>query len=258
MLKPLLNAGLSAKATKKILISVILPAVLHGSHLWDPNISISIYTQIKEILRIPYNPPAEALFKAADITPTEITQMLCRINIVKQLASSGNLNTVADKNKSKLYKLFLSDIKKFGGRNSTFEALDYINLKPTSFKNFRRQETARKWSSFIESKQGYDGLYYLLSPESLRNCSVPMSDSPRTVGAVASLFTGHCNLQLHKYKLGMTYTPTCACLHEDESVKHHVFSCGLYNRLRTRLNLSEDTFTVSKLVEFSRETNCLL
>ena len=56
MITPHLHAGLSMWTNRKILTAVIIPKACYGSHLWDTNHTIPIYNQIKEMLRIPYNP----------------------------------------------------------------------------------------------------------------------------------------------------------------------------------------------------------
>jgi hypothetical protein len=47
------------------------------------------------------------------------------------------------------------------------------------------------------------------------------------------LLTGHCHLNEHLYKLGLTDNPTCErCLEEDESVTHILCDCEVISYLR--------------------------
>lgn len=254
MIKPLLSAGLTAKTAKTILMSVIIPAACHGSHLWDSSSSISIYTEVKEMLRIPFNPPVESLFLVGNITPVDVNQSIQRMIVIHQLVSSGNLATLVENNKSKLQKVFLTDIRKLLGRHKSFSTITKDEVGSRNLRRYRKEETRRKGRAFIQSKQGYDGLLYHLEPQLILKYPVPLTGSPRMTGTIASLFTGHCSLGLHKYNLGVTYTPTCACLNEDETVMHHVFRCALHSCLREDLKLTESEFTISKLVNFCTQT----
>jgi hypothetical protein len=49
------------------------------------------------------------------------------------------------------------------------------------------------------------------------------------------LFTGHCHLNGHLFKLGLTEDPTCErCLEEDESAIHILCDCEAIAHLRFR------------------------
>jgi hypothetical protein len=50
---------------------------------------------------------------------------------------------------------------------------------------------------------------------------------------MVGLFTGHCHLKGHLFKLGMTDGPTCeTCLGEDESATHILCDCEVIAHLR--------------------------
>jgi hypothetical protein len=52
---------------------------------------------------------------------------------------------------------------------------------------------------------------------------------------VVGLFSGHCHLKGHLFKLGLTEDPTCdRCLEEDESATHILFDCEPIVHLRFR------------------------
>ena len=78
--------------------------------------------------------------------------------------------------------------------------------------------------------------------------------TPRLVGVALSLVSGHCDLQLHRYKLGLTYSPTCLCLTEDESAGHFVLRCPLYRERRAQSGISAVNLTIEKVISFIQLT----
>ena len=55
---------------------------------------------------------------------------------------------------------------------------------------------------------------------------------PRLVGSLCALLTGHSRLQLHMYRLKLTFSPTCICLAEDETSIHFLSECKLFSHIR--------------------------
>jgi hypothetical protein len=52
---------------------------------------------------------------------------------------------------------------------------------------------------------------------------------------LVGLFTGHCHLKGHLFKLGFTYDPTCErCLEEDDSATHVLCDCEAITHLKFR------------------------
>jgi hypothetical protein len=50
---------------------------------------------------------------------------------------------------------------------------------------------------------------------------------------IVGLFTGHCHLKGHLFKLGLTYDPICErCLEEDESTTYTLYDCEAIAYLR--------------------------
>ena len=89
-----------------------------------------------------------------------------------------------------------------------------------------------RWVQFKRAHQTL-GLW----PFQEQPCSVNTAQKAGQSSQLCSLLTGHTNLQGHKCKLKLTFTPTCSCLKEDETVDHFFFICEKHRFLRQRLNL---------------------
>ena len=92
-----------------------------------------------------------------------------------------------------------------------------------------------------------DGFVHLLESDFLFKEPVRLNIDAQLTGKVGSLFTGQCNLGSSKYKIGHTYSPTCICLDEDESVHHFLFRWKLYSNLRAGRIFQNDTETINIL-----------
>jgi hypothetical protein len=79
------------------------------------------------------------------------------------------------------------------------------------------------------------------------------------------LFTGHCHLKGHLFKLGLTDDPTCErCLEEDESATHILCDCEATAHLRVRhlgqFFMEPSDFydiPISKVLYFSRSVRLI-
>lgn len=199
------------------------------------------------MMHVPYNPPEPVLMMLAQMTPVDINQMIQRLGVVKQLIKSKD-TTLNNNTKSKLQKTIKSDLTRLLGRGFDTSQIDISNMKKSNFRNLKREQTLRKWNSYLATAGGSDGLIYQLPSNYLLDNELPPDENVRNIGRLASLFTGHCNLGLHKYKLKLCYTPTCTCLVEDESVDHFVFKCPMYNNLRNRLEITVNSVTMEALL----------
>ena len=72
----------------------------------------------------------------------------------------------------------------------------------------------------------------------IHNNNIRTDCNPMLVGSLCALLTGHTRLQLHRYKLGLTFTFTCICLGGDESPYHFVFECALHINIRNNFKLT--------------------
>ena len=257
MLTPLIRAGLNVSTTRKLLNTVILPKALYGAHLWDTDCKISIYYYLKEMMHIPYNPPEITLTTLAQMVPSDIGYCEKRLVIVKQLIASNDSEIFTNMKRSKLQKLFLADITRLMGRGFSIPNLQASDFKHSATHKLRKKEIARRWNKYLTTSQGLDGLLYMLPPDLLLSEKLSLHLNPKLFGKLASLLTGHCNLQLHKYKLGLTYTPTCVCRAADESVHHHIFQCKIYDNLRCQLDITNGACSLDSLVIFCNEAQRL-
>lgn len=89
----------------------------------------------------------------------------------------------------------------------------------------------RHWKTFCSRSATSEGLIFLIpGPVILLSTdSIPKRADPKLTGSLCALLAGHTRLQLHKHKLGLTFSPTCICLAEHESPMHFIFSCYLYS-----------------------------
>ena len=113
-------------------------------------------------------------------------------------------------------------------------------------------EADRRWRTFLNLQNGTDGLAYHLDPDHLLSDPIPLNLNRVLLGKICSLFSGHCNLQSHKYKLGLTFTPTCVCLEEDETVYHHLFYCAIYNNLRHVTGINQQHPSTNQIIRFCK------
>ena len=136
------------------------------------------------------------------------------------------------------------------GRNHNIDSLSKENFKASALRSLRNTERDRKWKTHLKTHAGADGLMYSLPPEYMLKNHIDLHRNPQQVGLVTSMLTGHCHLGLHKYKLSLTYTPTCACLEEDESVQHRIFKCKIYESLRRKIGLTDHSIDINKIELF--------
>lgn len=93
-----------------------IPAVCYGSHLWDLDVSISAYSEVKATLRMPYKPPTQLMpFYECKYHTLRNQTVNTEENGMKQLAYYGNLAILAST--TKLNKLLLTYMKKIRGHH---------------------------------------------------------------------------------------------------------------------------------------------
>ena len=263
MIKPHIHAGLSMWTIRKILTAVIIPKACYGSHLWDRNHTISIYNQIKEMLRIPYNPSTELIHAISSVLPIDLLNRRKRLSTLRQLVITDNTDILQSNIRSSLYTQILTDVKALCGRKTSFGDITQGFLKKGKLNSYVAKETCRRWNSFTH-KSRHDSSTETLLPlwsdffiqtdtlQLLRDQKVPN----RTAGFLFSLVSGQCNLQLFQYKIGITYSPTCACLEEDETPGHYLFRCPLYSASRLALRITPETrlHELGRVVKYIQET----
>jgi hypothetical protein len=80
----------------------------------------------------------------------------------------------------------------------------------------------KQWGSTIGLKQAKG----LITGPSARRAKHLLKLNNEQLRCIAELFTGHCHLKGHVFKLGLTDDHTCErCLEEDESATHILCDC---------------------------------
>ena len=237
-LRPFISAGLSVEACLRILRMAIIPAACYNSHLWDYNNKLSVYGCLKESLRAPFNPPAEFLHLFTEIPQTAVRHSALRLSLVRQLLKGETWRGDLLLRKGPLVSALKADLASFLGRSQSSNIQFDMFSKGARVK-FMSIKKLSSWNAFVSRNGASLGMMGFLPVGHLSHSPIPLGYPPRVVGALCSLVTGHCMLQEHVYKLGLSFTPTCVCLTGDESVAHFLFDCPLYVNLRKELVLTE-------------------
>ena len=153
-----------------------------------------------------------------------------RLQLVKQLLlTKGNLSEYS---KSPLTKLMVSEAAKYlQVRNPMLCKDDAKSFSGSMIKSHIHRLWETSWQNFCKYTNQSDGLLYHLNDCKLvlTKQRVPLHTIPRLLGQLCSLLTGHANLELHRYKLGLLYSPTCICLVGDKSPLHFLFEWETYS-----------------------------
>ena len=206
------------------------------------------------MLRVPYNPPLEQLHIYAQTKPLPIQYTILRLGLVSQLISSQHNLELQTYPNSKLSRLILADITKFTKTRNLSQPLQLEKCDFTKSKihNYGNKLWQDQWVRYCRNNDTSYGLLHLIKDKTslITNNPVPISQHPRLVGSICALLSGHTRLQLHTYKLKLTYSPTCICLAEDETSEHYVVKCKLYDTLRQSKQPSiEDWDSIISFIE---------
>jgi hypothetical protein len=82
---------LDIHSATKILKTVIIPKACYLAHLWDCSHKLSLYHILKEVLHVPFNPPAEALHTFSGIKPVPLQYTALRLGLVGQLIKQSQI-----------------------------------------------------------------------------------------------------------------------------------------------------------------------
>jgi hypothetical protein len=100
-------------------------------------------------------------------------------------------------------------------------------------KRVARDWTKRNHENQWESTTGLKQAKRLISGPSARRTKDLLKLNRDQLRWIVGLFTRHCHLKGHLFKLGLTYDPTCErCLEEDESATHVLCDCEAIGHLR--------------------------
>jgi hypothetical protein len=119
----------------------------------------------------------------------------------------------------------------------------------------------KQWESIIGLKQATG----LISGPSARRTKDPLKINRDQLRWIVGLFTVHCHLMGHFFKLGLMDDRTCErCLEEDESATHVLCNCKTIARLRFRhlgqFIMEPSDFNdapISKVVHFIRSVGLI-
>lgn len=185
------------------------------------------------MLHAPFNPPGDVLHVVGRILPISLMHTKFRLNIVRQLIML-NPNNLEEHPKSKLTLMLRSEYTKCmkyfnGSKNVTGEPM----IKQPIIKNYINHLWDMKWNNHLQRTQSCGLISTMDHPKLLlyKN-QIPDTISPKLVGNLCALITGHSRLQDHTYLLKLTFSPTCICLTGDETPYHFLYDCPLYSNLR--------------------------
>ena len=239
MLLPYIRHGLRPQVTRTILNTAILPKVLYNAFIWDINEEISLHTCLKDLLGAPFNPTTETLHKLANTPTIHIRYTNDILNLCRLAIEGETINNILCQDKSALQKKIRSHIIKVMGRHFTESPLQAVDFKKSKIKKLMKEEDTRAWTSHMRQGHNSEGLLGQLAVTHLIKKPIPMSLPREITGQLCSLMTGQTKLQAFLYKVRQTYTPTCSCLMEDETVFHFLNKCQNYICLRDIIDLDQ-------------------
>ena len=252
LLTPFINAGLVPLTSRKIFTSVIVPKARYNSYIWDPKCETTTYKCLKDMLGVPFNPPTEALYQLTDIKPPELKNLSDIFTLCKLSSKDDTLQNILAQRKSELQMRIKTCLAKLCGRNYS------THLSPEDFKKSKidiilKTESRRRWKARLSNGDCSTGLLNRLPPDHLEKHHVPLWLPRQEVALLCSMLTGHSKLQCHLYKLKLTFTPTCTCLKDDETVEHYLYECTNYLNLRIRLNPNPNNYI--DMIEYIKNTH---
>lgn len=235
MIKPFIYSGLRMETSRKILLSVILPKVFHSAHIWDPGgSSISIYSMLKDIANVPFFPPAPSLHVMTGVQPPAIMRIKALLSTAVQLHNSLT-PALQDYPKSKLAGSINAAVNacEKGGHNITSKPRRDVYI------NDRWKES---FKTYIRANGSGSGLMNMMVDPwtELSKVKHLHNHSSQTLGSLVALITGHSRLQSHLYSLGLTFTPVCTCMADEETAAHFAFHCHLHDNARQATEPSMD------------------
>ena len=251
LLVPYIHNGLLPRATKTILSTVILPKVCYNLFLWDKS-DFSIHKYMKDLSGCIFTPSTLTLHKLTNIKPFEIRKKAEIFSLCRLAAADSTLNYILSLNKSKLQKQILCCLAKLLGRRFDHKSIKIDHFSRYTIKKVLAKEEKSLWKTHTQYDYNSTGLLGSLERDFLDKHPIPLHVSRKLVGLLCGLLTGQIQLQAHLYNLRLTFTPTCSCLMEDETVHHYIFSCPNYEHLRQ--NVNPDPHDYSSMLDFIKES----
>lgn len=245
MLLPFIYQGLLPKTTRVILLTVIVPKALHNAYIWDPNCEVTLHSCLKDLLGAPFNPSTLTLHKMANVPPPEVKNDADIFSLCRLATKDATLYNILIQTKSSLQKKIKCCIVKLLGRHFEETEIDTKQFKRGKIKKALKEKADSMWQTHLT--QGYNGeglLSYVVS-NYLDQSPIPLTLPRKLTGQLCSMLTGQAKLPAYQYKIAQTYSPTCSCKTEDETVHHYLFNCPNFYHLRKRTELDTTTNMIS-------------
>ena len=201
---------------------------------------VSITQCITFILGAHFNPPGEALHKIINIPPITLLYSKERLHIMRGLAKYGYTNIISSTHKSTISKNFLSGLKKVVDRHTQVNEIQPEDLSKRIVDKTIQSHWTKRWKTQIQQGICPYGLLSQLPTTHLVDYPVPLDLNRKPLGPLCDLLTGHSRLQLFQYRIQQSYTPTCACLQDDETPEHYIHHCADYAFIRKTTNPTFD------------------
>ena len=202
---------------------------------------------------MPFNPPTDTIMTIANITPPEIRNLFDILNLCRLASADKTLEQILTHTRSKLQTRIRCSIVSLHGRQVKAEKLTPQDFKKSQIARHITTKRYSRWKTHLQQGYNQEGLLGHLPPEHLISNPTPLSLPRGKVTLLSSLFTGHIKLQSHMYKLNLTFTPTCTCLEEDETVHHFLYTCKNYENLR--MQIYPDPSDYSTIIEYTEATH---
>ena len=188
------------------------------------------------MLGIQFNAPKEALHQLSGIPTIEMHHLGSIFTYCRMAAANDSLMKISNHSKSKLQQKVKSTIVKLKGRSIQLQEIIPADFKKSVIQKTIKHENRRRWKIHLTIGECSTGLLHGLDPLHLERYPLPLTISRRQAAILVGLLTGHINLQSHLYRLGLTFTPTCTCLEEDETPRHYLYHCKNHKCLREITN----------------------
>jgi hypothetical protein len=127
--------GIKPRSAKTILLTVIRTKI-YNDFLWAQNIQISLTKHIKDVMRVKYNPPTEALQKICHILPQKLQYEKELLTTARLLVSSGKLRGVLSCSRSKTTKSLMAALVQITGHGVNPLTITTEDLKKICYSKF--------------------------------------------------------------------------------------------------------------------------
>ena len=177
---------------------------------------------------------------------------LLQLTLIRQLIDSNCTDIFLSNDKSKITQSVKHNCCEFLqvrkiDLNTKFEL---HNFKKANIEKHITQKWKNSFTnSCLHSGTNYEILHLLSDVTSIID-KIPLYRRPRLVSSLCALLTEHSRLQLHLYKLKLTFSPTCICLAEDETSIHFLSECKLFSHIRNRTKpMPEDWHSIIDFIK---------